>query len=227
MSLFALPVGALTSEVPVTPDAQEARRAAIEELSRPVYHQQRSLLSRLFDWLGDRLDEVSQSVAITTPVTLLIVAVVVLGAALVAYWVAGPVRRSRSRGQVAGVHDSDDIRTAAQLRAAADAAADAGEWSAAVRERFRAIVRSLEERAVLDERPGRTAHEASLDAAPAFPALVGDLAAGGRLFDDVVYGERSAGPADDDALRRLDAALVATVPNRTRGLVEPVAAVPR
>ena len=67
-----------------------------------------------------------------------------------------------------------------QIRAAADAAAAAGDWALAVLERFRAIVRGLEERTVLDERAARTAHEAALAAAARLPALAAELVAAGR-----------------------------------------------
>ena len=76
--------------------------------------------------------------------------------------------------------------------AAADAHAARGEWADAVRERLRAVVRSLEERAVLDERPGRTADEAAAEAGTALPTCADDLRRSARLFDDI-WGARNAG----------------------------------
>ena len=72
-------------------------------------------------------------------------------------------------------------------------------------ERYRAIVRGLEERAVLDERAARTAHEAALAAAARLPALGAELVAAGRTFDDVAYGDEPATAQDDSRLRDLDA----------------------
>ena len=92
------------------------------------------------------------------------------------------------------VVDADDDRTAAQLRADADAAAARGDWRSAVIDRFRAVVRSLEERVVLDVRPGRTADEAAAVAGLRFPAEADALRRGARLFDDVCYGDAPAGP---------------------------------
>ena len=69
-------------------------------------------------------------------------------------------------------------------------------------ERFRAIVRELEERAVLAEQPGRTAGEAAAAAAGRLPALAAELAAAARLFDDVRYGGRVATPAAHDGPAR-------------------------
>jgi hypothetical protein len=118
--------------------------------------------------------------------------------------VAGPVRLARRRRRTAAVVQADDVRTSAQLRAAADDAAGRGDWTLAVAERFRAVVRALEERAVLDERPGRTAQEAAEAAAERLPGLAGPLHVAASRFDDVVYGDLPAGPADDAAVRALD-----------------------
>jgi len=206
----------------VTPDAETARRWAVEELARPEYHQRESLFRRLVDWLGEQLQDIADSARVSSwqGAALLLAAIVV--AVAVAFWVAGPVRRSRARGQARGVIDHDDTRSAAELRAAADAAATAGSWALAVVERFRAIVRNLEERAVLDERPGRTAHEAVLDASARMPAVADVLAEGGRLFDDVAYGEAAVDATADAMMRRLDALVRATRPEAAAPVDRPV-----
>ena len=90
------------------------------------------------------------------------------------------------------------------MRAAADAAARSGDFSLAVVERFRAVVHGLEERLVIDERVGRTAHEAGVDAGYRLPALAAELAGVAALFDDVAYGGRPATPDDDARVRTLD-----------------------
>lgn len=195
--------------VPVDPDAATARRRLREELLDPIYHEQRSLLQRALDWLAEQLDGLP-ALGMSGQTGLLVVLGVVVVVLLVALRVAGPVRRSRRR--TTALRHADDRRTADQLRRAADAAASAGDWSTAVAERYRAVVRALEERTVLDERPGRTAHEAARTAGRALPAHADALAAAGGRFDDVVYGERPATAQDDDALRALDAALAAARP---------------
>jgi hypothetical protein len=111
----------------------------------------------------------------------------------------------------------DDRRTAAQLRSAADAAAAGGDYSLAVAERFRAIVRDLEERAVLDERPGRTALEVSAEAGRVLLTAARALADGAELFDDVVYGQRPATAADDAAMRAADQQVRAARRERVAG----------
>lgn len=209
-SVLAGAAGALAA-VPVVPDGDEARRWLERELADPVYHQQPSLLQRLLDWLGE-LFAGADGLPLGNVGTVLVVAGALALLVLVAFLVTGPVRRARRRGPAGSVLDADDRRTAADLRAAADDAAARGDWDAAVADRFRAVVRSLEERTVLDERPGRTAHEAVEAAALRLPAHTADLRAAGRLFDDVVYGHRTPGAADDAALRELDGRVATTRP---------------
>lgn len=77
---------------------------------------------------------------------------------------------------------------------------------------MRAVVRSLEERTLLDPRPGRTADEAAAEAAASLPDHAEALRAAARAFDDVTYGGR---PADADMyarLRTLDLTLTRTKP---------------
>ncbi|GIG36130.1 DUF4129 domain-containing protein [Cellulomonas pakistanensis] len=205
------------TEVPVVPDAEQARGWLERELADPVYHEQPSLLQRLLDWLG-RLFEGADGIPVGNVGTLLAVLGGIALLVLIAFLVTGPVRRNRRVAGTGTVLDSDDRRTAAELRAAADAAAARGDWDAAAADRFRAVVRALEERAVLDERPGRTAHEAVEAAGVRLPAHAVDLRAAGRLFDDVVYGERAASAADDAGLRELDARVAATRPTLPAGL---------
>lgn len=72
---------------------------------------------------------------------------------------------------------------------------------------MRAIVRSLEERALLDPRPGRTADEAAAEAGRALPGHATRLRSAARDFDDVTYGGRTAGQSTYLALRALDTEL--------------------
>ena len=193
------------TEPPVRPDGPTARRWAQQELLDPVYHQQESLLSRLLTWLRQLFAGI-HGVGMPPRGALLVAAGVVVLVVVVALWVTGPVRRSR-RSAPEAVLAAADRRTAAELRAAAEAAAAAGDYSKAVAERFRAIARDLEDRAVLDERPGRTADEVARDAGDVLRGVAADLARAGRLFDDVVYGGRPALRADDDQLRAVDTAV--------------------
>jgi hypothetical protein len=132
--------------------------------------------------------------------------------AVVVVWLrAGPLR-----GPSARVHRQPVLHgatlTAAEHRDAADTAAADGRWQDAVRERFRAIVRSLEERGLVDDLPGRTAQEVADAAAAALPSVAHALYAGARLFDDISYGSRAATADHDRRLRELDHQVAGTRP---------------
>ncbi|GAB2465490.1 DUF4129 domain-containing protein [Xylanimonas ulmi] len=196
--------GMVLTDVPVTPDRDTARRWLVEELAHPEYATPPSLLERLWRWFTGLFDTLDPIAAPPWQVLLGAVVVVVL-VLLVARWVAGPVRLARTRRVAGPVVLDDDTRTAAQLRAAADAAAARGDWAAAVADGFRAVVRGLEERAALDERPGRTAQEAAAAAGARLPAHAAALRTAATLFDDVVYGAHGASAADAASMRELDA----------------------
>ncbi|WP_235929578.1 DUF4129 domain-containing protein [Cellulomonas citrea] len=205
-------VGPLRLDVPVDPDASTARLWAQRELADPIYHQGPSLLTRFLRWVGEQLDALSR-VSISSHAGLLAIIAVLVALVVVVLVVSGPVRRRRR--EAAAVAQGvlvDDTRTAEQLRADARAAAAHEVWEVAVADWFRAVVRGLEERTVLDERPGRTADEAARSAAHRLPDLAAALDEGARLFDDVVYGHRRADRADEAAMRALDAAVQAAHP---------------
>ncbi|MFD7308964.1 DUF4129 domain-containing protein [Promicromonospora sp. NPDC059942] len=203
----------MRADLPVVPDRDTAREWLTSELQRPEYAERESLLSRVIRWVMDWLSGIDwPDTAMSGPqlgIGLAIVAVVVLA---IAWLIAGPVRLGRDRAGKAEVLDADDARTAAQMRAAADAAAASGDWRTAAAERFRAVVRSLEERVVIEPRPGRTAQEAAGDAGERLPGQAAGLRSGADLFDGVEYGDRVATAADDAALRELDAQVTAARP---------------
>lgn len=94
--------------------------------------------------------------------------------------------------------------TADEYRAEAESLAARGEFKEAVRARFRAIIRELEQRAVLDPRAGRTAGEIAREGAAAVPTIGEDLRLVAGTFDRVWYGRRDAARADYVAVRDAD-----------------------
>jgi len=211
-ALLAVLAGVVT-EVPVDPDAETARRWAEQELADPIYHRGESLLQVVLRWIQERFAEAQNALSTMDgrSAALVLGSVVIVGV-VVTLLVVGPVRRSR-RSQRSSVEVFvDDNRTAAELRRSADTLAAAGRWSEAVLDRFRAILRSLEKRAVVDERPGRTAHEAAVQAAAVLPPCAADLHRASRMFDDVCYGDVEARRDDDAWLRQVDDAVQNTRP---------------
>ncbi|WP_431968605.1 DUF4129 domain-containing protein [Actinacidiphila sp. bgisy160] len=192
-------------DVPVTIPRGPAREAAEDELSKGIYHRDDpGLLARALNWLWEKIAHLMDTASGVTPgggvglVTIIIV-VVLLAVGL-------RLRLGRLRGQsTAGTKLFADVpRTAAEHRAAAEEHAHHGRWSEAVQERMRAIVRSLEERALLDPRPGRTADEAAAEAGRPLPDHAARLAHAARTFDDVTYGDHQGTPDAYAALCELD-----------------------
>ncbi|WP_312870089.1 DUF4129 domain-containing protein [Streptomyces himalayensis] len=200
-------------EPPVTIPRDPAREAAERELSRPMYHENdpgllQRALNRFWDWVDGLLSAASAA----TPgggIGLFVVVLTVVALLAALWWRLGTPRRAPASS--APLFD-DRPRSAADHRATAEAHAAQGHWNQAVQERMRAVVRSLEERALLDPRPGRTADEAAAEAGRVLPAHTDRLRAAAREFDDVTYGGRTA---DEPAYRRisdLDHALERTKP---------------
>lgn len=213
--------GRLVADAPVTPDPETARRWAESELRDPIYHPSFNLLGWLQEKISELLDGLGRASQELTVIQVVAVAVVIVVVVLALY-VAGPVRRSRS-GPRSHVVLGAEERSAQDLRDAAGRSAAQGRYDDAVIDGYRAIVRSLEERAVLDSRPGRTAHEASTEAARRFPALSERLHRVGRLFDDICYGHTGAVAIDHDVVRTLDRDLLAARPEDPAGVAELVA----
>ncbi|MFI5670151.1 DUF4129 domain-containing protein [Streptomyces sp. NPDC051704] len=198
---------------PVTTPRDPAREAAERELSKPLYHQDdpgllQRALDRFWEWVGNLFDHASGATPGGTLGLVAIAALVALGIAAL-WWRLGSPRRTAT---TAAALFGDGLRSAADHRTAAEAYAAESRWTAAVQERMRAVVRSLEERTVLDPRPGRTADEAAAEAAASLPDHAEALRAAARTFDDVTYGGRAANAEMYAHLRTLDLALTRTKP---------------
>lgn len=198
----------LADDVPITIPRDPAREAAERELLDPAYHRNDpNIIQRAIEWFWDRADTLLAAAAGATPggvVGLIVIAVVVVLA-----FVALRLRLGRVRQATTDPHALFDARprTAAEHRATAEHHASQGRWNEAVQERMRAIVRGLEERTLLDPRPGRTADEAATEAGRALPQHTARLRAAARTFDDVQYGGRTATEHAYGELRALDSDL--------------------
>ena len=176
---------------PITRDG--AREAARHELSKGIYHRNDEpwpvrVLKAVQRWI----DHLFQTVSRHSPgggagaVALLLVAAGVLG---FVWWRVGLVRRTPAaeRPLLEG-----RARTSADLLRDAKAAATAGRWDDAVVARMRALAMTVEERGLVDPRPGRTADELATEIATALPAASAATRSAATVFDAVVYGKRIA-----------------------------------
>ncbi len=191
-------------KIPVTPDALTAKRWLQTELKDSIYHQGEGLMERIIRWVEEFFADLFQVGSGSSPILLAIVVFLVLGIIVgISLWVAGPVRRRKRMATSAQVLAGED-RTATELRAAARALAQAGQWRLAVLDLFRALVRSLADRVIIDDRPGWTADEAAHAAADRLPDLAAELLGAGQMFDAAFYGERDVDEAGFNWMQNLD-----------------------
>ncbi|MFJ2087636.1 DUF4129 domain-containing protein [Streptomyces sp. NPDC087901] len=182
-----------SGDIPVDIPRVPAREAARHELSEPMYHENdpnplQRALDHLWSWVGDLLSSASDA-APGGPAGLVVLVLIVIALTAALLWRLGTPQRS---ALITEALFESGPRSSPEHRATAEANAAAGRWSQAVQERMRAIVRSLEERTLLDARPGRTADEAAAEAGSTLPAHAARLRAAAQVFDDVTYGGRSA-----------------------------------
>lgn len=209
-----------SGDLPVDLGRDEARRAAEQELAKPEYASaQPSPLVRAVAWLLERFGDLLDGAAQHAPGGHVGLVVLVLLLALGV--LAVRLRIGRIGRTVAGDHGLFDAKPvpADHHRRSADSHAARGEWAEAVRERLRAVVRDLEERDLLDPRPGRTADEAAAAGGLALPACAEQLRAAARTFDDVWYGGVPATEAMDAQLRAVDDAVRRARPGVPAGAV--------
>ncbi len=185
-------------EPPVDISRDDAAKEAAKELAKPAYGQAgESLISRavgkVFDWIFDLLGSLTGQ-SPDGRLGLLLLAGLIALVIVVVLWRAGVLRTTRGT-KAPAVFDTARPRSAAEYRAQAETEAASGDFTSAVRSRFRACVSELTERTVLDERAGRTAYEAVADAGRVVPALREPLQPAALAFTEVVYGNRPGTPA--------------------------------
>lgn len=215
----ALPAPAADSAPPLTPDGDEARRWAEEELSHPAYdiaeptpldRAARAIADFFTDLFSTQLSDGWGSLAAV------VAAVLVVAVIAVAFAIWGVPRSTRrATAPTTALFGETEGRSAAQLREAAESHARNAEWDQAVILRFRALARGCAERGVVDTPPGATVHGFARAAARGFPDLADGLEDAARAFDDVRYLRR---PGTADLYRLVaetDAAVAAARPAST------------
>ncbi|MEV0824249.1 DUF4129 domain-containing protein [Nonomuraea rubra] len=170
-------------------DREEAARRAAGELLKPEYEKE-ALFDRIYryvtQFLGDLLDAATGGGATGGIIAAVLITLILLGLVALIAW---RLRKTARKNALApGALFGARALTAAEHRQAAERLAQEGRWTQAIQERLRAIARDLEERALVDGMPGRTADELAAEAAVSLPAFAQELAAAARSFDDVTYG---------------------------------------
>ncbi|WP_163508855.1 DUF4129 domain-containing protein [Fodinicola acaciae] len=191
----------------------DARRSAAEELAKQPYQQhQDSVLERwasdTLDWIDRHLNALSGGDAgANWGFVVVVIAALLLIGLLV--WRFGLPSRSVTSAEPKLRLGTGTTTSHNDL---ADQYAADGRYAEAVRERLRAIVRSLEERDLLDPRPGRTVTEIVAAVRRSLPDATAQLTKGAQLFSDIWYGTKVASRRDDTTMRQVYEAVAAAKP---------------
>jgi hypothetical protein len=206
--------GTAVFDVPVQPNAEEARNWLLRELSQSRYE---SAKPTWFDRLSGAVVDWFQSLSFNgldgpPGLAVVLVLALIVAAIVVAFLVFGVPRLRRRSAVAGGLFGENDDRGSQQLRAAAESRAAEGDYSAAIAEMFRAIARGLAERTIVTTSPGTTAHDFARRAAIAFPDLSAGLSGAATLFDEVRYLGRSGSLAGYTSVAELERTLRTTTP---------------
>ncbi|WP_353507634.1 DUF4129 domain-containing protein [Intrasporangium sp.] len=208
--------------VPVDPSAEEAREWVRRELAKPEYADDRGLLQRVIEWVSELIADLLGRGPGGLPGWVLPVALAV-AAGLVALLLLVKVRREARAGGAGrreAVLDETHLRADA-YRARARAAHEAGDMEAATMDWFRAIAAGAAERAIIDDNPGRTAHEVSVALTGIFPEEARALARAADQFDAIRYGDVGVDATVARFVGDLDGRLAAARPFIQRARVSP------
>lgn len=179
-------------DIPVQPDAGQAQRWMIDELSKPEYRAaQPTWFDRasqaFWNWLQSL--RIGEAGAAQGPL-ILVAAILVTAALIAAFLIFGAPRLNRRSAVSGGLFGEHDERDAAAMRLAAEQAASRGDWVVAIEEIFRSIARGLAERTILTVTPGTTARDFATRAGVVMPPFAERLADAASAFDDVRYLDR-------------------------------------
>lgn len=193
-------------------DPGQIRRRAGQLLSEPPYMQGepgplRAAWDQLVDLIGELLAGLAGTVVEVPGLAVLLVALGLVLLGLLAWRLSRQTSSARRSAVSTALSDPGGSSSADWARRSEDAEA-AGDLAGALRARYLAAVRRLEERGLLEQRPGRTIRECTAEVAAWVPDAADALAASGHDVEEVTFGGR---PATGDDLARASSALAVAV----------------
>nr|WP_281497304.1 DUF4129 domain-containing protein [Ornithinimicrobium sp. F0845] len=199
------------------PDRDEARELLQRELAGAEYNRPESFIVKALNWLLERLNSLIEIMPGSNALSTLLLGVVLALVGVAIYFAVRGTRRTRKlTDRSSGPVLAETGLTAEDYRARAAAAARAGHWDAVLLDSYRAIAAATDERALLDELPGTTAHEIAVGLRAPFPGHADPLLAAADRFDAVCYGDQHATREEAERVRELDRVLARTRPARVR-----------
>ena len=193
---------------PLDPSGSEARSKLRGELLHPEYHQQ-NLFQQVMDWLLRKVSGGLGRASHAPPLSTLMAMVIFVALAAALAWLVSRARFTAQEKDQKRAVLTDEVVTADELRARAEAALEGGRFEEALVEGFRAVAVRQVERGRLSNTPGATAHEVAEDLVREYPAFADQVHGSARRFDEVLYGDRPATREQAAAVLALDDDLMA------------------
>lgn len=194
---------------PTQDDAEQIRRLADDIVSRRAFRPDgESVLDRVLGWIGDALEWLLPGggpggVGGALAAVLLGAGLLGLLYVLARYWKTGDDGVEATEALTVDVVASTR-RSASEWRRSADEAAADGRWHQAVAHRFRAAAAELADRHLVAGRDDAATSSDLRRGLVGHDELAEVLDRTAPIVDDVLWGDRPAGPEDDRQVRSLD-----------------------
>lgn len=188
--------------------AGEVRQHAHEILQRPEFGRHESLLERIVSWFGDLFSKITFGLGggpgfLGNLVSLAVIAGIVVVLVLIVRSLLGRARLPKPTTGDELTIELEEGRDASDWRSDAERFEAAGQWSEAMRARYRELVRSLVDDGVLADLPGRTTGEYRGEFVRARPTHAESFIELTELFEAVWYGGVETDAADNQRFRLL------------------------
>lgn len=205
------PAAGAGAQQPPPPEvpADQYRETADEVLARQEFQRpDPTVLERVRDWVGDRLDSLVRGLTGGGAGSLVGWIVLVLGAAALIWSLTRLGRSVRGDPTAPAVVQIDQGRTPDEWRAEADRLEGEEAWKEALLFRYRALLGDLVRSGVIDDVPGRTSGEYRREIESARPAAASACREATALFELAWYADRPTGRDESSRFRVAASAIV-------------------
>lgn len=182
----------------------DAKAAATDVLDRPEFKQpEPTILQRIRDWIDEQLARLFGGLVGTGAASIITWLILAAFVGLVAFLIIRFSRGVTPEATARTAVDPARRRTADDWRAEASAHEKDGQWRAALRCRYRALVADLAQRGLVDEVPGRTTGEYRAEVNENVPTVAPEFGGATELFEAAWYGNRPTGEEESARFRQL------------------------
>jgi hypothetical protein len=196
--------GSARAQQPPPPEAtaDEFRATADRVLAgREFQRPEPTILERVRDWLGDRLDSLIDGLTGGGAGSLVGWVVLVLATAALLWSLTRLGATVRPDPSAAATVRIDQGRSPGEWRDEADRLEQGGAWKEALRCHYRALLGDLVRAGVIEDVPGRTTGEYRREVERALPGAGPSMREATELFEWAWYGDRPTGPEESARFR--------------------------